>query len=261
MEKKKGKWLLPIMGIAAGLAATLGMMLQASDHDDGELDLKGRSLNITDMYIFREDWHTNNAADASNLVAIMNVNPRALPGFSYAFSTQARYEMHFSRIANKADASTGSDDVTLRFEFGEADDAGVQNLTMTSIVDGVETVVTGGKTTGYAGSKANTSGSRTDNSLSLAGSNFRVFAGLREDPFFFDVERFFQVRALLAGINSGLEPASIQGGANVFRSDATAIDFTKGYNVSSIVVRLPRSFLQKNNEAVFDFWGTISIPK
>ncbi len=267
MKRFKQKWILPLLGVAVGLAATAGVALMASDHDDGELDLKGRALNITDMYIFREDWHTTNAADNGNLIAIMNVNPRALPGFSYYFSTQARYEMHFSRVAAKADTPTGADDVTLRFEFGAADaTTGVQAMTMTTIVDGVATASTttaGGtaiNTTGYVNSKTNTSGSRTENSVTVGGGTFSVFAGLREDPFFFDVERYFQVRAYLAGIDTALTPATIQSGANVFRSDATAIDFTKGYNVSTIVVRVPKTFLQKNSETVFDFWGTISVP-
>ncbi|WP_199332752.1 DUF4331 family protein [Nostoc sp. FACHB-190] len=77
-----------------------------------------------------------------------------------------------------------------------------------------------------------------------------VFAGLREDPFFFDVEQFFRVRAGALGI----------GPAVGFRPADQAIDFAKGYNVNSIVVRIPRSLIAGNtNATVFDVWQTISF--
>jgi len=89
-----------------------------------------------------------------------------------------------------------------------------------------------------------------------------VFAGLREDPFFFDVERYFRIRSFLAtGVNS-LGSGPIQGGPNVFRSDATAEDFTVGYNVNAIVVSLPLSLLRANaQQNIFDVWETIKVPK
>jgi hypothetical protein len=77
-----------------------------------------------------------------------------------------------------------------------------------------------------------------------------VFAGLREDPFFFDVEQFFRVRAGAAGIGPavGFKPAN------------QAIDFAKGYNVNAIVARIPKSLLRgTSNTDVFDVWETISV--
>ena len=78
-----------------------------------------------------------------------------------------------------------------------------------------------------------------------------IFAGLREDPFFFDVESFFRVRAAVLGLGpaASLKPAS------------TAPDFTAGYNVNSIVVRVPLAFLQNGDATrdVFDVWETISV--
>lgn len=78
-----------------------------------------------------------------------------------------------------------------------------------------------------------------------------MFAGLREDPFFFDVEQYFRVRAGAAGT----------GPAVGFRSPTTAVDFAKGYNVNAIAVRVPIKFLQGGSQAkVFDVWETISVP-
>jgi hypothetical protein len=77
-----------------------------------------------------------------------------------------------------------------------------------------------------------------------------VFAGLREDPFYFDVEQFFRVRSGLLG----------RGPAVGFRSAATALDFAKGYNVNTIVMRVPRKLLQgSTNRTIFDAWLAISI--
>ncbi|MGH2406092.1 MAG: DUF4331 family protein, partial [bacterium] len=68
----------------------------------------------------------------------------------------------------------------------------------------------------------------------------------REDPFFFDVEQFFRVRAGALGI----------GPAAGFRSPG--LDFTAGYNVNAIVVGVPLAFLQGTTPATtFDLWETI----
>jgi hypothetical protein len=45
-----------------------------------------------------------------------------------------------------------------------------------------------------------------------------------------------------------------------FRPPERALDFTKDYNVNSIVVRVPRSFLQGSTSVkTFDVWETISV--
>jgi hypothetical protein len=46
-----------------------------------------------------------------------------------------------------------------------------------------------------------------------------------------------------------------------FRSPDEAVDFAKGYNVNTIVVRVPIAFLAGDNgSTTFDVWETISIP-
>ncbi len=49
-------------GTAAGFMTT---EVTASDHDDGVNGIKSPVHNITDLYVFREDWQTDNAADAA----------------------------------------------------------------------------------------------------------------------------------------------------------------------------------------------------
>jgi hypothetical protein len=79
------------------------------------------------------------------------------------------------------------------------------------------------------------------NTKNLSGQSVQVFAGLREDPFFFDVERFFKVRSALA---NGTFGTRFQGtGADAGK------DFTAGYNVLSLVLKVPRALLADDSGA------------
>lgn len=237
--------------IALGVLLTAGLASQyvrSSDHDDGEVDTKGRNLNLTDLFVFREQ-DQNPSASANDLVFVMNTNPRSVPRFQYYFSTRARYEFKVTRAADKDATPTGKTDVLLRFEFGAPDANKQQEIKLTTIRDGSTQTAIVGKTSPITPDPA---APPVVNQVALGDSNFAVFAGLREDPFFFDVEQYFRVRAGAAG----------EGPAVGFRSPATAIDFAKDYNVNAIAVRVPISFLQGGNSQakVFDVWETISVP-
>lgn len=214
--------------------------LNASDHDDGENSVKARALNFTDLHVFREDWQTGNAGDEGNLILIMSTNPRSLPQQQYYFDTEAQYEFHLSRVGtNPADENNSpQEDVTLRFTFGPPDATDTQTFTMTALLDG-QTLTDTGRTTPLGTTNRN-------ESLSLGGTSVTVFAGLKEDPFFFDVQQFFKVRA---GVAADFLPAD------------QAEDFAEDYNVNAIVVRAPITFLQGSSSGeVFDVWETIELP-
>lgn len=221
----------------------------ASDHDDGEMETKGRSVNLTDLYVFRERDQNAGAAEG-DIVFVMNTNPRSLPRQQYYFSSNAVYDFNVTRVVTKDDPVTGKDNLKLRFSFGAPNASGTQAITVTAIQDGAQESVT----TTASGTPIVTTpltSAPVLNAVNIGGSTLTVFAGLREDPFFFDVEQFFRVRAGLAGL----------GPAVGFRPPEQAIDFTKGYNVNTIVVRVPRAFLQLAGTPVnvFDVWETISI--
>lgn len=240
------------------LSSLTTRVAMASDHDDGERDLKGRGLSLTDLYVFREDWQ-DSEGKAENLVLVMNTNPRSLARQQYYFSTQAHYEFHLTRLTadKKKTTPTGREDIVLRFKFGAPDSTGHQKYWLNLLRPNENPrVLMDGTTTALNDPKPRSTKGKVDN------TEVTVFAGLREDPFFFDVERYFRIRGFLAtGVNT-LGAGPIQGGANVFRSDATAVDFAAGYNVNSIVVKIPISVLQsKAKETVFDVWETISVPK
>lgn len=227
----------------------------ASDHDDGETQIKSRNLSLTDLYVFREDWQTGNAADAGNLIFVMNTNPRSLPRQHYYFNTEALYNFHVGRQATVDSTVTGQEDLRFEFQFGAPDVNNQQSIQMnvTTFSNGVAQATntsTGGVTTAANPGIGNPNPTPITNTFTVNGTNINVFAGLREDPFFFDVEQFFRVRAGAAGA----------GPAVGFNTLDTATDFAAGYNVNAIVMRVPIAFLQNNAEPVFDVWETITLP-
>ncbi|ESA34549.1 hypothetical protein N836_16780 [Leptolyngbya sp. Heron Island J] len=242
---KRQTW-LKISGVFLATTLTLGgaaTLINASDHDDGEVDIKGRNLNITDVYAFREKDQNPNASE-DDLILVMNTNPRSLARQQYYFSTNARYEFHIDTVANKDAKVTGQPDMTLRFEFGTPNNNQEQEVTVTAISNGKARKAQA-ITTPLLDNSPNVKDVR------LGSETLSIFAGLREDAFFFDVEQFFRVRAGAAGI----------GPAVGFRDPSEAVDFTTGYNVNTIAVRIPKQLLQgRTHSDVFDIWTTISTP-
>lgn len=240
--RRSRQWIVVLALVLVVSVLAGSQLLVASDHDDGEMDLKGRALNITDLYAFRERDQNSAAADG-DLVFIMNVNPRSLARQQYYFSTNASYDLHVTRVANNDATPTGQTDVLLRFGFAAPSRDGSQRIKVTAIRDGVT-------------SEADLPSVRTTtigtapiiNRVAVGGGMLQLFAGLREDPFFFDVEQYFRVRA----------GAARMGPAVGFRMPG--VDFTAGYNVLSIAVRVPRAWLQSRSAATtFDVWATVSV--
>ena len=81
---------------AVGMTAAFSPQLtKASDHDDGDVDVRSRALSLTDLYAFRE-IDQNPSAKADDLILVMNTNPRSVARQQYFFSNEARYEFRFS---------------------------------------------------------------------------------------------------------------------------------------------------------------------
>ncbi|HEY4059100.1 MAG TPA: DUF4331 family protein [Kofleriaceae bacterium] len=266
--------------LGAGLLAGAGVLGatqvgQASDHDDGETDIKSRALNITDHYAFKS---------GNNLVLIMYVNPRSLPGRQYNLSTNARYEIHVSKVADKLATPGLAEDFVFRFEAGAPVADGSQPITLTELKGGTAGTPMTGSSATFAASQSNT-GSAVAGTAGPDGSKFWV--GMRADSFTFDVQRFFQVRTYLAtrffggpgGIGdataslapnckgqnflggvAGLGTPGVDEGdgdnINLWNPASCAPDFTHNYNVTAMVLEIPIASL---GGTVFDTWSTISV--
>jgi len=235
-------WLSALALIVLAAMLITPRLLVASNHDDGEMDLKGRALHTTDFFVFREQ-DQNASAGAGDLVFMMNVNPRSLPRQEYYFSTGAQYDIHVTRVSDNNATPTGKTDTLLRFEFGAPAQDGSQPIKLTAVRDGItSTAARTLRTTPLAAA-----GAPIVTQTTVGGGSFSVFAGLREDPFFFDVEQFFKVRAGALGMGPKVG----------FRTPG--YDFTAGYNVLSIAVKVPRAWLQGSTSATtFDAWSTVT---
>lgn len=238
-----------ILAIEVALIAVLTPgIIAASDHDDGEVDIKGRAVNLTDLYVYREKDQNSGAADG-DLVFTMNSNPRSVARYQYYFSTTALYQFYITQVGDVNSTPTGRADIILRFAFSPPNNQGMQAVAITVVRGGSETTT---KTTVNNSLIASTplNSNTVLNTVPIGGSNLTVFAGLREDPFFFDVEQFFRVRA--GALGTGPKVA--------FKPASQAIDFAKGYNVNTIAVRVPKAFLQAGTGAnTFDVWSTVSV--
>jgi Domain of unknown function (DUF4331) len=239
--------------MALGFTSTIHpAKIQASDHDDGDIDVRSRALSLTDLYVFREQ-DQNSSAAADDLILVMNTNPRSLARQQYFFSTEARYEFKIARVNNLDGTPTGSPDMTIRVTFGAAHSGTRrQPMTITLLEKGKQPVVINRTQSNrpIVTTPLISANDPVTNAIAIKGRGVSVFAGLREDPFFFDVEQFFRVRAGLLG----------RGPSVGFRTADKALDFTKGYNVNTIVMRVPRRLLQSGTQATtFDTWLTISV--
>jgi hypothetical protein len=260
--KKLGRF--TAASLIAGMALIGGATTTAlaSDHDDGETDIKSRALNLSDHYAFKTP------GSSTDMTLIMYFNPRSLPGRQYYMSTQARYEFHVSKAATKTSMPTAKDDFVFRFEASAPDMTGTQMVTLTVLKDGAVIGTHTGTSTGIAGARSNTV---VTNSATISGNAIKYFIGQRADSFHFDVVRFFQVRSFLAdrffggAAGAGNAGAGLAAGGvadadviNLFNPPTCAPDFTKNLNVTAIAMNVPISML---GGTIFDTWSTISVPE
>ena len=244
------------MGAAALLAALAGLVFavllierggpssaKAADHLDAPgLTPPGGSVqtDITDIYAFRSP------TNEGNTVLVLNVNGVAGPGesapgpdrpFAQAIpnvrrSSGVSYDLNVDR---NGDART---DVQLRFRFGRPKENGGQRLRMR---------ITGAK---RGAGKIQLNGSSTPFGAAPVVNRrhgISVFAGRRDDPFFFDLPGFLNI----------LGPGSLIGcGSPTSHPER---DFFLGRNVSSIVVELPTRLLTGRSSPVIGVWGATSV--
>lgn len=186
--------------LAIGLAP-LGIW--AADHLDSPTVSASGATDLTDVYAFS----TN---DATKTVLIANVNPGAgvLPNSTTSFGTGVQYKI---TVDTNGDASP---DITYLLRFtGAGSSQGVKIWR--------NGVLWGAGATGHP--------------IVLKGGT-KLWAGLRDDPFFFDLDAF---------------KGNVLGAANGrMLCDASKVDFFKGLNVSSIVLMVPNAELGGSGKTV-----------
>jgi hypothetical protein len=222
------------LGVVASVAG-IGAVL-ASDHQDTpEVELNP-TMDINDVYAF--------PGSTADRVALIMTTSSPIAGVGASFDPNLLYQL---KIDNTGDAI---EDLVLQITFNSGTGAAQQVrvvgpvapstpgthstlVNSTSVVEGaVGTVL--GSTTGV-----------------------QVFAGLRADPFFIDLEQFFKIlpdRRPSTGPLSGPPTAT----ASSFRSPG--IDLLRPFNALAIVVEVPKSQLVSGTatDAKFGVWATTS---
>jgi Domain of unknown function (DUF4331) len=216
---------------AAALAAAVGGGIRnssAADHVDAPgLTPPGGNLqlDITDVYAFR--------ARNGNTVLAMSVNGLTAPGKRPVFASGAptvaktKAVTYWFRVDNNGDAAA---DVNLAVTFGKANDDGVQEMT----VKRNGKLLVEGQTSAGKRVTINRSGA------------IKAYAGLRDDPFFFDLDGFINI-------------LSMERGKSFLGCTSPRTDFFAGKNVSAIIVELPASQLTRSGSSAIGVWSATTV--
>lgn len=201
---------------------------QASDHADTREVVSRAGTDLSDVYMFQSP------ENADRYVLAMNVNPLIGRGASagVSFDPDALYQF---KIDQNAD---GIEDRVIQVWFegtGANQVVKVSPPTRPNELGATNTRVTPYDVSGKI------------NEVFFPRTNVRVFAGAREDPFFFDLEQFFNIlpdRGVPPGLTS--PPANPnQPMQTTWRTPPNAVDFLSngGFNVLSIVIEIPKADL------------------
>jgi Domain of unknown function (DUF4331) len=216
--------------VAAALAAAVGggtRSSAAADHVDapGLMPPGGNfQLDITDVYAFR--------ARSGNTVLVMNVNGLTAPGKRPVFASgvpnvsRTKAATYWFRVDNDGDAAA---DVNLGVSFSKPNAKGVQTM---SVTRNGKRLVTGRTSPGKSVT------------VNRAGA-VRAYAGLRDDPFFFDLDGFINI-------------LSKESGKSFLGCTNARTDFFAGKNVSAIAVELPAAMLRGGSSQI-GVWAATTV--
>lgn len=186
---------------AALVILTIGaapFLASAADHLESPNAKANHALDLTDVYAF-------DASSSTKTVLVANVNPLAGVVSGTRFATDSSYRFNIDRNGDFV-----ADDV-YKVTFGPTSH-GKQSLTLRKDGD----ILLRGKT-----------------GQSNVGGGAKIYAGVRDDPFFFDLTSFMRWR----------DPDG--DGAYTYTGPTTfdGIDFFKGTNISTIVLEIPDGWL------------------
>jgi len=228
---------LVLSALSAGALAV--NTLAGSDHQDTpEVELSPRS-DINDVYAFP-------AADTTRVVLIMTTSSPITPAQSSAaaFDPNLMYQIKLDQTGD------GVEDAVLQFTFVGSTAAGQQ----VEMRGPAAPVMTGMFSRLMDAAPSITGAINT--SLGSSGG-VQLFAGVRDDPFFLDLEQFFCIIPDRRPATGPLAGACSTGVAGSFRAAGSAVDYLSGFNTLAIVVEMPKSLLRATPGRV-GVWGTIS---
>jgi hypothetical protein len=217
--------LIAVLALAALVIGSAAIRVGAADHLDAPTVKADGRTDINDVHVFE-------GQNGGNTVLVMTIDPLAGVLSPTTFRPGALYEF---KISTNGDAVP---EIAYRIKFGGVQGNGGQSMHLLR-ADGSANPAHG------AGGKPIGTGA-TNQTISLSGGGM-AWAGLRDDPFFFDLDAFKEFKtALLGGSLSGL--ASF--------CDGNTRDFFAGVNGVAIVLEVPDSALGNGSAKA---WATVSI--
>jgi hypothetical protein len=204
---KKKKVLLTVLA-AAGI--TTAGLVYAADHIDAPA-VTNQSTDITDVYVFR-------GQDANNLVFVANTQGLLAPNATGA----ARFDDNTLLEFNIDNNNDNVEDLVIQ---------GIYNNGMMKVYGPVKPSETGNRSKLKGSATAEVAVTAYGSAANIGnGGGLKVFAGPRDDPFFFDLNQFKKI---------------IAGTATSFNNPGS--DAFAGTNVLSFVVEVPKTMLNATN--------------
>jgi|SRR5579871_3374284 len=217
MKRKK------IALMLACVAVILGGIVYAADHMDAPA-VKGQVTDITDLYVFE-------GKNTDNLVFVANSQGLLAPSATGAAKFDPNTLIQF-KIDNNGD---NVEDLVIQaiYQDGKINFFGPVPPSLTGTRTRIEE-------NNYIGSVSVTPYGASSPVVATCANGIKLFAGPRDDPFFFDLDQF---HAILGGTATGFNNP----GKDTFA----------GTNVLSIVVEVPKGLLHAQNGKI-NVWLTTS---
>lgn len=204
MKRKK----ILITGIIAVAVATAGVLV-AADHIDAPA-VTNQSTDITDLYVFR-------GQDPNNLVFVANSQGLMSPAMSATAKFDPNTLIEFNIDVN----NDNKEDLVLQAIY----DASSNKMKVYGPIAPSEQG-TRSKLEGSVTAEAAVTAYGVAPVIGTSSTGIKVFAGPRDDPFFFDLAAYQKI---------------IAGQASTFANPG--VDAFKGTNVMSIVIEVPKTLL------------------
>jgi hypothetical protein len=229
------------------LALLFAPFAHAADHLDGPVASADPASDITDVFAWT-------SADGTKLNLVMDVFPSATTASKFSDATQ--YVFHTSSRSAFGQAATASEDIVCTFDTTQ-------------------------KISCWAGSEYVTGDASAAAGISSSDGKLHVFAGLRDDPFFFNLDGFKDAAAdVKSAVAANALPAPDPAGcfnlgdpgtsgtiANTLVADLThtshgaapPVDHFAGMNVLAIVIQVDLSIVNQGGPVV-SVWGSTNRP-
>jgi hypothetical protein len=219
---------------AAGVRDAKNHFEPKADHRDGSIAIIDPSADLADVYAFL------NPADPTRVVLALTVNPFQAPGNGQYFSPDVLYQFKIDNTNKAGDGLDAIEDLVIQVQFSKASDD--QTFSLVGPVKPKKTGTLNSEIKLAKGQSPITG--PADGTVTTDSTGIKVFAGLREDPFFFDL--IFGEKA--AGV--------IKGPAVAVRTPG--VDFFAGVNVSILAVELPVNLIKGASGNKVRLWATTS---